>query len=149
MSEAVLVSACLLAHCCRYDGRHCGDELLWDELEQSGVEPLAFCPEQAGGLPTPRPAASYVSVTDDPDSILIRTEEGQDVTAAFQAGAQAARSFCAQFGIRRAYLKEDSPSCGVHYTYVDGRKVEGRGLTARLLAEAGIELHAVAGRRRR
>ncbi len=146
----VLVSACLLGRECRYDGRHNRDQVLERELEERGEEALPCCPEEAGGLGTPRPAA-WLSGGDaeavlDGDARLV-TCEGRDVTAAFRAGAEAALAECRAHEIERAYLKERSPSCGVRQTHVDDALVEGPGLTAALLARAGVEVIGVEGRR--
>jgi uncharacterized protein YbbK (DUF523 family) len=150
--EAVLVSACLLGRACRYDGRHNQDPALRRELERDGVEAVPFCPEEEGGLGTPRPAA-WIEAGDAQavleDSQRVVTDAGHDVTEAFVEGARGALERCRERDIRRAYLKERSPSCGVHSTHVDGALVEGPGVTAAMLARAGIEVHGVEGRRRR
>lgn len=146
----VLVSACLLGRVCRYDGRHNRDRVLARELAAQGLEPVPFCPEEAGGLGTPRPAAwiereGAAAVLDGRARVL--TEEGTDVTAGFLEGARQALATCRREGITGAYLKERSPSCGSCQTHVAGRLVEGRGVTAELLARHGIELRGVEGRR--
>ena len=56
-NEPVLVSACLLGRACRYDGRHNADRALRHEIEASGLRAVPFCPEEHGGLATPRPSA--------------------------------------------------------------------------------------------
>ena len=146
----VLVSACLLGRTCRYDGRHNRDRVLEDELAQRGERALAFCPEEHGGLPTPRPPAwieaqGAAAVLDGEARVL--TESGRDVSAEFLAGARGALAACKEHGARRAYLKERSPSCGVSCTHVDGRATSGPGVTAALLRRAGIEVEGVEGRR--
>lgn len=155
MSESpqiVLVSACLLGCECRYDGRHNRDELLEDQLRKRGEVAEAFCPEEQGGLPTPRPAAwiekeSAGAVLEGRDRLV--TGEGAEVTREFRKGAEAALARCQELGIRRAYLKERSPSCGVRNTHVAGELVAGPGLTAELLSRSGIEVLGVEGRRSR
>ncbi len=72
-------------------------------------------------------------------------ENGRDATDAFLAGARGALDLCRERGIRRAFLKERSPSCGVQCTHVDGEAVEGPGTTTELLTRAGIEVHGVDG----
>ena len=149
MSEPVLVSACLLGRSCRYDGGENRDEVLEARLEREGLRPVPFCPEEAGGLSTPRPPAwleaPAADVLDGRGRIV--TEGGDDVTDAFARGAEGALEAARREGVRRAYLKERSPSCGVQRTYVDGRLVAGPGLTAARLARAGIETKGVEGRR--
>ncbi len=137
----VLVSACLLGRRCRYDGRHSEDEALSRELSAKGERAVAFCPEEEGGLGTPRPRAwirrSAAAVLDGTGRVV--TEEGHDVTKGFLHGAQRALEVCREQGINRAYLKERSPSCGVRNTHVDGELVQGPGLTAEVLRREGVE----------
>jgi len=146
----VLVSACLLGRACRHDGRDSRDSELERELAARNERPIPICPEEAGGLSTPRPPA-WIEARDadavlDGDARLV-TEAGRDVTGEFLAGAQAALEGCRESGARRAYLKERSPSCGVESTHVGGRLVTGPGVTARLLQRSGIETRGVEGRR--
>lgn len=148
----VLVSACLLGCECRYDGAHNHDQMLEDELAARGEEAVPFCPEEEGGLPTPRPAAWIAS--QDARAVLagrdrMVTGDGADVTCAFVLGAEAARERCRVLGIRRAYLKERSPSCGVQSTHVNGELVDGPGVTAVLLELDCVEVIGVAGKRSR
>jgi uncharacterized protein YbbK (DUF523 family) len=148
--EPVLVSACLLGRRCRYDGRANQDLVLERELARDGLRAVPFCPEEHGGLPTPRPPASIVgegAAAVLEGSARVRTDAGADVTQAFLAGARGALEQCRAQGIRRAYLKEHSPSCGVRATHVAGELVPGPGVTSALLAREGIEVHGVEGRR--
>jgi len=145
----VLVSACLLGRACRYDGRHNRDDVLARRLAEAGETAVPFCPEEEGGLGTPRPAAWLETQAGE---VLdgrgrVRTEAGADVTAEFLRGAEKALARCRADGIRRAYLKERSPSCGVRYTHVAGALVEGLGLTAELLERNGVRAIGVEGRR--
>ncbi len=148
--EKVLVSACLLGRECRYDGRHNRDSALEVELASRGFEPIAFCPEEHGGLGTPRRAAwietsGASAVLDGTARVL--TDAGVDVTKAFVDGANGALEVCNARGIRRAYLKERSPSCGVCQTHAGGKLVDGPGVTSELLARHGIDVVGVEGRR--
>jgi uncharacterized protein YbbK (DUF523 family) len=146
----VLVSACLLGRECRYDGRHNHDRALEDELRARGEQAVPFCPEEAGGLPTPRPAAwieavGAEAVLDGADRLI--TAQDEDVTEAFLLGASLAAEECRTHQITRAYLKERSPSCGVCCTHVGGQAVEGPGVTAARLARQGVEVIGIEGRR--
>jgi len=148
--EPVLVSACLLGRICRYDGRHNRDGALERDLAARGLRPVPFCPEEHGGLGTPRPAAwiearGAAEVLAGRDRVV--TEEGRDVSAAFAAGARGALEACRAEGIARAYLKERSPSCGVCSTHVAGALVEGPGVTTELLRHSGIVVEGIEGRR--
>jgi uncharacterized protein YbbK (DUF523 family) len=148
--EPVLVSACLLGRECRYDGRSNTDRPLQDELRESGRTPVPFCPEEEGGLSTPRPPAWIES--GDAGRVLdgrarLVTDAGTDVTENFVAGAERALALCRARSIRHAYLKERSPSCGVCNTHVAGEVADGPGVTTELLTRSGIEVHGVEGRR--
>jgi uncharacterized protein YbbK (DUF523 family) len=148
--EPVLVSACLIGRYCRYDGRTNQDRVLEQELASEGLRVVPFCPEEHGGLGTPRPPASLcggsaAQVLDGRASV--RTDAGADVTRAFLEGARGALALCRAEGIARAYLKERSPSCGLRQTHAEGLLVEGPGVTSALLAREGIEVRGVEGRR--
>lgn len=128
--QKILLSRCLLGHRVRYDGGASGP---FDQLEQWVAEGrvVALCPEVAGGLPTPRPAAEIaggqgVEVLDGSARVL--TAEGEDVSAEFLSGARQALALVEQHGIRIAVLKANSPSCGNLLTYdgtFSGVKVSG------------------------
>ena len=148
--QPVLVSACLLGRACRYDGRHNQDGELERRLAAEGLEPVPFCPEEAGGLSTPRPPAWIAE--QDAEAVLdgqarLVTDSGADVTAEFLAGARGTLERCRETGAERAFLKERSPSCGVAHTHVAGELVEGPGVTAALLAREGLQVEGVEGRR--
>ena len=148
--EPVLVSACLLGRRCRYDGVHNRDGVLEDTLAAAGLAPVAFCPEEAGGLGTPRPpawieAGGAEAVLDGAARVV--RDDGVDVTAGFVRGAEGALAVCLARGIRRAFLKERSPSCGCAATHVGGTLVPGPGVTAALLRRHGVVCEGVEGRR--
>jgi uncharacterized protein YbbK (DUF523 family) len=148
--ERVLVSACLLGRECRYDGRHNADVELERELTTHGFVAVPFCPEEHGRLGTPRPPAwiegeGAEAVLDG--RVRVVTDAGRDVTAAFLEGARGALEECRAHGIRRAFLKERSPSCGVCQTHVAGAVVSSPGVTTALLRREGIHVEGVEGRR--
>jgi len=137
----VLVSACLLGVRCRYDGNTAEDPTLRQELRGACVVPV--CPEQLGGLPTPR-SPSEINGGDGNDVLKGRAhvlnEAGEDVTAAFVRGAQEALRLAVSFGCQRAILKSRSPSCGSGQIYHQGKLVPGDGVTAALLKVHGIQV---------
>lgn len=141
--EKILVSRCLLGHRVRYDGgAHGPFDLLGVWQSQGRIVPL--CPEVAGGLSTPRPPAEIPggqggAVLDG--RLPVVTDGGEDVTAAFVAGAEAALELIARHGIRLAVLKARSPSCGNLENYdgsFSGTRVAGEGVTAAALKRAGV-----------
>ena len=145
MSQKVLVSRCLLGHRVRYDGGASGPYGQLARWQDEG-RIIALCPEVAGGLPTPRapaeiPGGQGLDVLNGKAPVM--TSEGEDVTAAFMDGAQQALALVNRHGIRIAILKANSPSCGNVQTYdgsFSGVKVEGQGVTAALLADAGVQV---------
>ena len=102
---------------------------------------VPVCPEQLGGLSTPRPASAFVG--GDGAAVLagrarLVNDAGADVTEHFVRGAQATLRIARQTGAQRALLKDRSPSCGRTCVTIDGRRTSGVGVTAALLEEAGI-----------
>ena len=137
--ERILVSACLLGVPCRYDGKSVPCEGLIRLAERAQLTPV--CPEQLGGLPTPRVPAERRG-----DAVV--TRDGQDVTAQYRRGAEEALRLARLMGCTRAILKSKSPSCGCRVIYdgsFSGRLIPGEGLTAQLLREHGIEVTDEAG----
>ncbi|WP_433340147.1 DUF523 domain-containing protein [Streptomyces sp. CA-253872] len=145
----VLVSACLRGVPCRYDGRDKRVEALGELL--AGRRVVAFCPEQAGGLPTPRRAAELRGgdghgVLDG--SARVVDDTGSDVTAAFVAGAERALATARRTGCADAVLMPRSPSCGageVHDGTFGGTLVPGEGVTAAPLKRHGIAVREAPG----
>jgi len=136
----ILVSACLLGKACRYDG---GARLRADLKADIGERALAFCPEEAGGLGTPRPKAELVG--GDGEAVWrgkarVVDELGQDCTRAFQRGAVLALATCLAQGGREAVLKERSPSCGSQRVWVEHQLKPGQGVTAALFRRAGLSI---------
>lgn len=132
----ILISACLLGMPVRYDGQSKGVVSNW--LQGLGAEGrlLPFCPEVAGGLPTPRPPAER-------QGERVITQGGEDVTTEFLRGAQLALALCQREGIRLALLKEGSPSCGSGRIYngqFTGVSMAGEGCTTALLRRHGIDV---------
>ena len=131
--EKLLVSACLLGLACRYDGSEKGIDL--GALAEK-YEIVPFCPEIYGGLPTPRDGAEIVG-----EKVL--TKNGRDVTREYEKGAREAEKLVLTLGIKKALLKEKSPSCGTGEIY-DGTFTKtlktGFGITAARLSENGVEL---------
>ena len=130
----ILVSHCFFGEPCRYDGASRLDRQVL-ELHKAGHTLIPVCPEVLGGLDTPRAPAEL-----QPDGRVVN-EEWEDVTAAYQAGAQAVLRIAKEQGCTLAVLKARSPSCGCGEVY-DGTFTHtlkgGWGVTARLLLEAGV-----------
>jgi len=142
----ILISACLLGENVRYDGSNSQiSSNILNQWQQEG-RLISTCPEMAGGLPVPRVPAEIDG--GNADTILqgksgIWRKDGVDVTDAYLNGAEMTLALCMKHNIRIAILKEGSPSCGVACVN-DGsfssHKVEGQGVTARLLTRHGISV---------
>ena len=144
-SKKLAVSACLLGRPCRYDGGSKRSDAITElvaRVRASGGAVVAVCPEELGGLGTPRPAADLRG--GDGDAVLsghakVRTVGAdRDVTQAFVDGAEAAAQLAD--GCDQAVLKARSPSCGVGRTHVDGEVAPGDGVFAALLRRRGVAL---------
>ena len=137
-----LFSACLLGVNCRYDGKNSLREEILGIFKKEGG--LVVCPEQLGGLPTPRePAQFYDGTGEDVLSghgRVKRIGSGEDVTVNFVKGAEETLRLALLSGVKRAFLKEKSPSCGVTKVYLNGKLVDGMGVTAAILKKNGIEI---------
>ena len=134
--ERILISACLVGDNVKYNGGNNKSPLIDRLLEK--YELIPFCPEVEGGLKTPR------SPSEIKDGQVVN-QEGQDVTFAFEKGAELAFNICLFLKIKKVILKETSPSCGSKQIY-DGsfshKVIPGMGITARYLKEKGIEVYS-------
>ncbi len=141
--QMIIVSACLAGMNTRYDGTNCGHpEII--ELVASG-KAIPLCPEQLGGLPTPRSAISFVNGDGNElikGAIGVRAigADGVDYSKNLINGAMETLRIAKMFNIKKAILKEGSPSCGVFKVWVNNRKVEGCGVTTAILKANGIEV---------
>ena len=140
----ILISACLIGINCRYDGSNSMDTSIIKKIKVEGFIPV--CPEQLGGLSTPRPAASIQNGT-GPDVIgsasTVIDMNGRDVTREFLKGAQEALTIAKLLHVRKAILKENSPSCGVNFTSSNFKKIKGIGVFTAMLRNAGIKTCSV------
>ena len=152
--EKILVSACLLGAPVRYHGGDaaCTHAILRRWTYEGRV--IAVCPEQEGGLPTPRPPAEIIpaAVQRSSDagggaaiagSARVRTITGDDVTAQFCRGADRALELVEQHRIRMALLKEGSPSCASTAVFdgsFSGVRIAGVGVTTALLEAHGVRV---------
>lgn len=127
-----LVSACLIGLCTRYDGQSKPSPSCLRQL--AGYHWIPVCPEQLGGLATPRPAASLTG--GDGYGVLAGTAQvidsyGTDVTEPFLRGAAMVLTIARAQNIDLCFLKSGSPSCGLEPL---------PGVTAALLLTHGIQV---------
>ena len=140
-----LISACLLGIRCNWSG---DDKYKNDRaIELSKVEALIpVCPEQLGGLATPRVPQEIQGGTGE--YVLngegkIVNKDGKDVTRAFIIGAEETLKIAKQLNIREFIGKSKSPSCGCGQRYdgsFSGRLLNGAGVTTALLKRNGIRI---------
>ena len=130
-SEPVLISACLLGIPCRWHGRRAKrrDELI-ERLKRKYVL-VPVCPEQLGGMPTPRTSETLngtgAQVLDE-GLRIIAPETGEDVTDYHVKGSRYVLEMAEIIGAKRAYLKGGSPTC------------DREGVTGEILRRAGIRV---------
>ena len=123
---AVIVSKCLMGVPCRYHGKSVvrgykiGRKKLIEKLEKDYTI-IPICPEEDGGLPTPRPPTKIVGG--------VWLADGEDVTAQFQKGTEIALELARVHQVKKAYLLDRSPACG-----------KGYGMTALALEAAGVRV---------
>ena len=143
----ILVSTCLVGINSQWnEGSAKVDDVV--ELVKSG-KAVFLCPEQLGGLSTPRDPAEIEAgktakdVLEGKGKVITRT--GTDVTKQYVSGAQRLLAFCQEIGIETAILKAGSPSCGSRETY-DGTFSNtmrpGKGITAELLDQGGVKVYS-------
>ena len=137
MSQRILVSACLLGVCCRYDGKGNANEAILSLMNREDITLIPVCPEQLGGMVTPR-------IPSERKDGRVYNRAGEDVTHHFLRGAEEALRIAKLYGCRTAILKERSPSCGCGRVYdgsFSGKLTEGDGVTAELLKKEGIQIY--------
>ena len=129
-----LVSACLCGENCRYDGKTTLSEKV-KRLVDEGIA-IMVCPEVEGGLSIPRYPCEIK------EGRVLNTHN-EDKTEAFKAGAEKTLEIAKKHNIKKAILKEKSPSCGSNFIY-DGtfskKIIKGQGITVKLLRDNGIEV---------
>ena len=134
--EKLLISACLMGENVKYNGKNNLIDL--DKIKEQ-YELIPFCPEVAGGLPTPRSPSEII--THYPLRLL--NKEGAEVTEAFIKGAKETLAVVKKNKIDKALLKANSPSCSSSLVYdgsFSGVLLKGEGVTTALLRKNGVEI---------
>ena len=128
----IMVSACLAGENCKYNGGNNRNEKVLRLMADN--QAITVCPEQMGGLPTPR-------VPSEIKDGLVTVKDGRIVDAEFRAGAAKCLEIAGRWQPDLVVLQSRSPSCGVKQRYdgtFTGRLVDQAGVTARLLMENGF-----------
>ena len=134
----ILVSACLVGINCKYSGGNNYNQKIFDLVKEGKAIPI--CPEQLGGLNTPRKPVELKVINGKRYAI---DNEGNDLTENFERGALEVLNLAKDFNINKAILQPRSPSCGVNKIYsgnFDIKLVDGNGILTELLKQNGIDV---------
>lgn len=134
----ILVSACLVGINCKYSGGNNYNQKIFDLVKEGKAIPI--CPEQLGGLNTPRKPVELKVINGKRYAI---DNEGKDFTENFERGALEVLKLAKNLNINKAILQPRSPSCGVNKIYsgnFDNKLVDGNGILAELLKQNGIDV---------
>ena len=136
-----IVSACLVGINCRYDGKNKLRKELIEAFKRGELLPL--CPEQLGGLPTPRIPSIIINgdgydVLDGETRVI--NHRNEDVTENFIRGAEEVLKIAKILNVKEAIPESRSPSCGCEgiYDETSGELIEGDGVLTALLKRNGI-----------
>ena len=131
----ILCSACLLGVDCKYNGGNNANKKIFDLAKGNILVPV--CPEQLGGLPTPRPRSCRQG-----DRIVLKSAVVRDFSERYFRGARETLKLAQLLDIKEAILKQRSPSCGCGKIYADfnGTVVAGDGVAAEILKQNGIKV---------
>ena len=144
--KKILVSSCLCGKKCRYNGSCVNNDYIKNLKKEEIIE---ACPELLGGLGIPRESCEIVGgnakdVWNDKAKILSKT--GIDFTEQYKLGSNKVLEITLKNKIKKAILKQNSPSCGYGKIYdgtFSGNKIKGNGILAELLEKNGITIISV------
>jgi len=136
-----LVSACLCGVPCRFDGKSAKDRRVEKLVRAKKAIPI--CPEVLGGLSIPRTGVDIArgegkDVLSGSASVI--SKKGEDATSFLLRGAFASLKIAKRFKIKKAFMKQKSPSCGCGQIKRKGKLVKGDGVTAALFKREGIKV---------
>ncbi len=132
----ILVSACLVGKKCRYDGNDSYHQKVVDFVLANQEDVILICPEEMGGLSTPRNPCEIINGR-------VQTKSGQDYTHEFHLGAKKVQEIVVKNQIKKAIMKSKSPSCGCGQIYdgsFTGKLKVGNGITTKMLLEKNVEV---------
>jgi uncharacterized protein YbbK (DUF523 family) len=138
-----LISACLAGVNCRWDGTNSRNQKIIELVGKGRA--LLVCPEELGGLSTPREKA-YFFEGDGKDVIAgkgkVITLSSKDITSQLLAGAKKTLKMAKKYKIKYAIMKKNSPSCGCGKIYIKGKLVKGDGVATVILKRERIKIIA-------
>lgn len=123
----IMVSACLAGENCKYNGGNNRSEKVAALFADNEI--ITVCPEQLGGLPTPRVPAEIQN-----GEVINRG--GISVDKEYRLGAEKCLEIAEEFQPDLIILQSRSPSCGVKQRYdgsFTGKLIDQPGVTAELL----------------
>lgn len=139
-----IASACLCGINCAWNGKSKSSQQVIDLMKTGEIIPV--CPEQLGGLSTPRIPQEIQGCSGEDvlaGKCKIVDKDGGDVTAQFIRGAEETLKIAKLTGATEFIAKSKSPSCGCGSTYdgtFSGTLIEGDGVTTALLKQNGIKV---------
>lgn len=134
----ILVSACLAGLNCRYDGENKFHKDIFELVKEGKA--ILVCPEQLGGLKTPRLPAEIQFINGQRKVI---NSDGEDVTLEYERGAKGVLDLAKRLNVTEVIFKSNSPACGCGIIYdgtFSGKKIVGNGVTTELLLSNGINV---------
>ena len=134
----ILISACLIGMNCKYDGGNNYQKIALDLVKSGKAIPI--CPEQLGGLATPRNPSEIKNID---GKKYVFNNKNEDVTNQFVKGAMEVLKLAKELNVKKVILQSRSPSCGVGKIYsgnFDGKLVDGNGILAQMLIDNNIEV---------
>lgn len=134
----IIISACLCGCNCKYNGKNNKNEKCLNLFKEGKA--ILVCPEQLGGLSTPRIPCEIIKKE---GNLTVINKLGEDLMENFNKGAEEAFKLAKLINAKFAILKDGSPSCGSNFIYdgnFNGTKILGEGLTAKLLKKNGIKI---------
>jgi uncharacterized protein YbbK (DUF523 family) len=142
----IIVSACLAGFDCRFNGKNSRNEKIVEMVSKG--EAIPVCPEQLGGLPTPRARAEIIGGTGQDvfyGKAEVRTDDGRDISSFFIKGAEEVLKLARIINATKAILRDRSPACGCGKIYDGtflGKLIEGDGVLTAFLRRHGIEVQS-------
>ena len=134
----MLISACLVGINCKYNGGNNYNKKAL-ELVKKGLA-IPICPEQLGGLTTPRNPSEIKTIDNE---VRVIDNKNNDVTKEFKRGANEVLKLAKILNVDKVILKSKSPSCGIGKIY-DGtfsnKLIDGNGILVKLLMDNNIEV---------
>ena len=130
----IMVSACLAGENCKYNGGNNLSKIVLQLMEANDV--ITVCPEQLGGLLTPR-------VPSEIRDGVVTAKDGRIVDTEFRAGAAKCLEIARREQPDLIVLQSRSPSCGVRQRYdgtFTGTLISGAGVAAELLIKNGFHV---------